>query len=380
MPARKSFPLFALVCLAVGAAFPRTLCAQDSAPPDVENAKHQFVGAVNANAVYVRSGPSDNDYPTMKLDQGASVTVIGLRFDWLKIKPPEGSFCYVAKAYVEKRADGTVGRVTNQLYARVGSSLNALKTKVAMKLEPGTDVAILGEQDEYFKIRPPEGVFLYVNRQFVDPVRPVAQAAQENSQPGAAPTVADAKPEAPLAGSSSPPVGESTPVSDSTVALSEPPATGPATQPGLADADVEVEFDKLETLYAQTTAKPLDQQDIATLQAGYERLASSATLPESLRRIAESKATALKMRAKDREEYLAVMKNQEEMKQRQIALQAERKELEQRLSKTEMKFFEAVGTLRVSSLQQGTGTLYRLTDPATGRSVVYIRSDDQKLA
>src|SRR5262249_19942312 len=54
-------------------------------------------------------------------------------------------------------------------------------------------------------------------------------------------------------------------------------------------------------------------------------------------------------------------------------------ELEQRIKAADVQFYTAVGTLRTSSLQQGQQTLYRLTDPANGRTVVYIRSDDPKL-
>ena len=43
-----------------------------------------------------------------------------------------------------------------------------------------------------------------------------------------------------------------------------------------------------------------------------------------------------------------------------------------------MKIYTAVGTLRTSSLQQGGQIMYRLTDPATGRTVCYLRSDDPK--
>jgi len=63
-----------------------------------------------------------------------------------------------------------------------------------------------------------------------------------------------------------------------------------------------------------------------------------------------------------------------------IALQAERDELEQRIKAVGVQYFTAVGTLRVSSLQVGPGgTLYRLTDPASGRTVVYLRCDDPKI-
>src|SRR3954470_1384414 len=153
---------------------PPTPAAQaDSSQPEVGNSKYQFAGVINSSAVFIRSGPSDNDYATLKLDKGAEVTVVGIRFEWLKIVPPEGSFCYVAKAYVNRAGNGTIGQVSSTLNVRVGSSLNPLKTKVAAKLEPGERVEITGEQDEYFKIKTPQNVYIYINKQFVDPVRPL---------------------------------------------------------------------------------------------------------------------------------------------------------------------------------------------------------------
>src|SRR4029079_10399915 len=67
------------------------------------------------------------------------------------------------------------------------------------------------------------------------------------------------------------------------------------------------------------------------------------------------------------------------MKTKQMALRAEQQELQQRVDGAP-QFFTAVGTLRTSSLQQGQQMMYRLTDPANGRTVVYLKSDDQKLA
>src|SRR5947207_8016405 len=169
-----------LICLL---AAPLPLLRAEEAAQEIENSKFQAVGSINANAVYIRSGASENDYPTMKMDRGQQVTVVGIKSDWLKIAPPEGSYCYVAKAYVNKRGDGTMGRVTNPLNVRVGSTLNAMKTKVAAKLDVNDDVKILGEQDEYFKIAPPQSVFLYVNKQFVELVKTVD--AKQNPAPAA---------------------------------------------------------------------------------------------------------------------------------------------------------------------------------------------------
>jgi SH3-like domain-containing protein/flagellar motor protein MotB len=372
--------------------------SQDSATPSVENSKFQALGEVNANAVFVRSGPSENDYPVMKLDKGAHVTVVGARFEWLKIIPPDGSFCYVAKAYVEKHGDGSAGRVTNTLNVRVGSTLNAMKTKLAMKLEAGSTVQILGDQDEYFRIKPPEGVFVYVNKQFVDAVKVLA--SNDAQPPATQPEVAQARPDektetAENTGGSSgeswatptPPSVTNTPATqpaNTAVAENTPPnntsaapATEPTSQPSMAQA--EADFDQLEIAYGEMLKQPLDQQDIPGMMSSYQKMSASNQLPESLRRVAEAKVRFLTNREKDRQEFLAVKKQQDDARQRQQALLAEREEIQQRLREREVKYYTAVGTLRPSSVQSGTTTLYRLTDPANGRTVVYIRTNDSKL-
>jgi hypothetical protein len=85
------------------------------------------------------------------------------------------------------------------------------------------------------------------------------------------------------------------------------------------------------------------------------------------------------VREEAKTQLLATRKSQEEMRQRNQALTAERQELEERIKETQVDFYTAVGTLRPSSLQQGPrGTvLYRLTDPDTGRTLVYLRSPDK---
>ncbi len=390
MTTRRSLlaPLVSLagICLAFLAP---ALRAQDSTAADIENSKYQFTGVVNSNAVFVRSGPSENDYATMKLDKGVEVTVVGLRFEWLKVKPPEGSFCYVAKAYVNRAGNGSIGQVSTTLYVRVGSSLNPLKTKVAMKLEPTQRVEIIGEQDEYFKVKPPEGVYYYINKQFVDPVRKVTDVAIATPDTSAAnatvapagsdPVAAEANPqpaaELPAADSGTPVAVAPTTQPDATIADATS-TTRPATQP---TASAETEFERLEATYAQISQKPLDEQPVEELLTGYRALAASDGLPESMRRICDWKANVLKTRAEAKNDLVGAKKLQDGMKQKQMALQAERSELEERVKKADVQFYTAVGTLRTSSLQQGQQTLYRLTDPANGRTVVYLRSDDTKL-
>jgi SH3-like domain-containing protein len=382
-----------LAAAAVFAATPVAVFAEDAAPV-VDNSKVSFAGQINSNAVYVRSGPGENYYATLKLDKGATVTVVGLKFDWLKINPPDGSFCYVAKAYVEKRGDGTVGRVTKpDLNVRAGSDLNAMKTTVQTKLDQNEDVTILGEQDEYFKIKPPAGAYLYVNKQFVDPVKPLPPVATANPSTGKESEPISSAPMAAAVGAA--PIVSKTPdapapgaTATATTKPSNEQAAAPTTQ-GSEEAaattqpappTAEAQFDTLESAFLDATNQPLEKQPIDELLTKYTELSKNSDLPISMERIAEMRIGTLKLRSDARNQYLEAQKMQAEAKERQQALKAEQEELTQRVKDNEVQIYAALGTLRTSSLQQAGQTLYRLTDPGTGRTLLYMRSSDPKIA
>ena len=370
---RSLIPLFAP---AFFAAFSPAMVRGEDPVPQVDNSKVSVVGIVNSNEVYVRSGPGENYYATIKLDKGAKVMVVGLKYDWLKIIPPDGSFSYVAKAFVEKRGDGSTGQVTKpDLNVRAGSDLVAIKTVVQTKLDENEDVTILGEQDEYFKIKPPEGAYLYVNKQFVDQAKDVPVIA---SAPGAEPIasspvqpIVSATPDAGAAKTQPSVAAAPTTQSTGDEAAARP---APATQPAVPLA--QTEFDALETAFLDATNLPLEKQPLDALMTGYDKLTKGGELPVSMQRIAEMRLVTLKLRADARQQYAEAQKMQEEARARQTALKAEQGELTQRVKDTEVTMYTALGTLRTSSLQQTGGTLYRLTDPTSGRTLVYIRSSD----
>jgi uncharacterized protein YgiM (DUF1202 family) len=353
-------------------AIPHVSFAEDVAAPEVENAKFNFQGVINSGNVNVRSGPGDNYYATNKIDKGQTVTVVGARFDWLKIKPPADSFSYVAKAYITRGGDGTSGTVDKpDLRVRAGSTLNAMKTTVQTTLQQGDKVTILGEADEYYKIAPPQGVYLYVSKQFVDPVKSI-EATPDASKVVLTPATKPSDPPASITPDTPIAKGATTqPAQDNAVAVA--PAT---TQPA-ADAS-QVAFDKLENDFAELSKLPLDQQQLDGVQKGYEALIGS-DLPESLKRTVDIRIATIKLRQQNKDEFVALKKQQEEAAAKQMALKAEQQELEDRMKANQVKLFTAVGTLRTSSLQQGGMILYRLTDPANGHTTVYIRSNDAKL-
>lgn len=371
------------------------LLAQDSPSADIDNSKYKISGVINSAAVFVRSGASESDYATMKLDKGTEITAVGEKATWLKIVPPQGSFCLVAKAFVNRAGKGNVGQVTSTINVRVGSDLNPMKSKVATQLEPGQQVQIIGEEDEYFKITPPASVYVYVNKQYVDPIKNAAIADNTKAQIQTAPAKPTPQPAESTSGaiadnSQSQPQPKSAPTDSpaDNASMASDTSSTPSTQPSLAmnppttqgSETAQATFDQLEAKYGDASTKPLDQQPVDELLAGYKALQADPSLPESLKRTCDYKVAVLQNRADAKGQLVEVIKQRDTMKAKQDSLRSEQHELEDRIKQADLQFYTACGTLRTSSLQGGTGgTLYRLTDPANGRTVVYLRSDDTKI-
>jgi uncharacterized protein YgiM (DUF1202 family) len=340
MPARtigrlstaRSLTVGSLIFAAISFAAPTFAAPADEgqasgSPVEVENAKNSFPGIVNSGSVYVRSGPAESYYPTLKLDKGSRVTVVGMKLDWLKIVPPEGSFCYISKAFVERSGDGSVGKVTkDSVNVRAGSTLNSLKVVPLCQLSNGMEVKILGEQDEYFKIAPPDGkAFVYINKQFVDPdpnakpkaiepsVAPQPPIVAKNdvkTVPNGPESVGDGGPivttnpdhkmqEKPEA-KPGPDATEPTPTDNQAVsgATTQPSnVAGATTRPADDVATVEAAFEKAEEAYATAEKQELTERPLAELVKQYEALVASQNLTNTLHRIAETRLATLKTQA-----------------------------------------------------------------------------------
>jgi hypothetical protein len=385
--------LAATLSLATSAALPSIAPAQEAAIQTEAGSQHessQHQGRITANSVFVRSRASDDAYPTMMLKKEQVVTVVGVKGNWLKIVPPEGSFAYVPKSFVILRGDGTVGRMSREWIARVGSNLNELAAEPMATLHEGEDVTVIGQHNEYFQIKPPKDSYLWVAKQFVEPIAAPAPTTAENKlatkddtstltpknagEEGAS-TSTPTKPDAVAKNQDTPPSTRPAEKADARTTTAttepEPPATRPA-------YDALAEFDKLEQEYADSNKKPILEQPLGDLLNGYKKVTESDELPSSMRQIAQIRIASLQTRNDAREKFLAVQSEEKKMAAKQQSLVAERGEIEERIKQNNLEIFTAVGTLRTSSLQIGSTMLYRLTDPGTGRTVAYIRTNDPK--
>jgi uncharacterized protein YgiM (DUF1202 family) len=346
--------------------------------PQVENARFQFSGVINTDAVMLRSGPGENYYITTKLAKGTPITVVGIKFDWLKVIPPESSFSVVAKNFVTRDGTTNIGHINAaDVNIRAGSNVVPLKVTVQCKLPKGTAVEIIKEDDAYYQIKPPADAFLYVNQKFVDPLKQVAAAVPTKPLEKPIEKVEKKTDDSQIELVKTPEKPLDNPGGDSlanTIVPIEVAKIPPATQP----ISTQAEFDRLESEFTAMAGKPLDQQPIAKLLAGYEGVLKDDHLPISIRRVATAKAASLRVKTHAQNELLALRKEQLDADSKLTAMRGERDQIQQRLA-DKVIAYTAVGTLQPSTLQVGgNGTLYRLTDPASGQTLCYVRSNDAK--
>lgn len=193
---------FALLFVAIaawsGAGWAQQDANQPEAPP-VTTAAPQgaapFVADVTGNDVYIRSGPGTNFYHCGKLYKGDRVQVIRTQQGWSCIAPPPGCFSWIAMQYVSINLDNpTMGIVTgNNVGVYAGSDYvePMYSTSKQLVLNRGQNVRLLSEEkDEYYKIAPPDGAYLWVSSQFLQPAQSSVQAMPVDPN-AAAPTASE---------------------------------------------------------------------------------------------------------------------------------------------------------------------------------------------
>lgn len=140
------------------------------------------MGEVNADAVYVRSGPSTNHYTICKLSAGDRVSIVGEQGGWLEILPPQDTFSLISGDYVDS-ADERNGVVNGEnVRVRAGSTLNKSKYTIQTMLSKGAEVVILGRNpDGFLRIAPPDGATMWISAEFVERVSDGASAPMSSA-------------------------------------------------------------------------------------------------------------------------------------------------------------------------------------------------------
>jgi SH3-like domain-containing protein len=313
-----------------------------------------FVGTVTGSNVNVRFGPADSYYITSQLGRGEQVVVVGSRFDWWKIIPPRGSFSCVAKRLVDREEGASEGTINaDNTLVRAGSNLNQLK-EPQTKLMRGAKVTITGEVDDFYRIVPPAGAYLYISKRFVTPLRDASadelRAHLTPSAEGGAATATDV-----------PPRAETAP--------GEP-------QPSPTGGAVVEEYDRLNASYEAMQKQPIEERGISDLRASYETLVARPDMPEGLRRAARNRVAILKVLEQQQSEIVAARKDAAAFRTKLAETENQRRQIEQRMKNAGVAVFTAVGQFQNSSIQQGDKPLFRLVDPANGQTVVYIATEN----
>ncbi len=133
---------------------------------------YPHIAEVTGTDVYVRSGPGTAYYFSGKISAPAQLTVVGQKNDWFKIIPPDGSFSWISKDYVDiDTKNKQIGSVTGDS-VRIWAGAEYLEPKVShsqqTKLNEGDQVKLTGEtKGGYYKIVPPAGAHLWIDSRYL---------------------------------------------------------------------------------------------------------------------------------------------------------------------------------------------------------------------
>lgn len=125
--------------------------------PSFSETKEGFpkIGFVNNNDSNVRAGDNVNFETLLKLKKGDSVTIVGERYSWFKIKLPKTAYLYIKNDYVDVDPKGGAGKVNAvRVILRSGP---ATKYSIVGQVSKPQELVVASEKDGWCKIEPPEG-------------------------------------------------------------------------------------------------------------------------------------------------------------------------------------------------------------------------------
>lgn len=414
--ARLAFTAVALTPMVLSSA----ALAQQPAPV-VDQNQTLYVGVINGDDVYVRSGVSDSYYPFCKLHRGDFVKVTAERdgFARIALAGPafNEAFGYIKHAKkdaarVRLAADGrsavTLGRVDIIAPNMDANNLPKDSWKVLIRLEADKPLAVLetidSGTDVLYKVALPAEATGWVSGQFV--ARATAEesemfqnmlAGKTTTPPAVVPPATPNKPadgavaannntnpttptNPPATNDTSNPAGNpsgnpdggtptvATPGDAMTPLVAQSPTTAPSTQP---DKPKEPTFQDLELAFKRLQAEPKDSAELTPMRDMYVALAERHPTDARLQQ-----RTALRIKQLDIWEQLQMKKLEiagvkDRMKMSASEAESVRAALERSAE------YAAVGRVASSTIYDGQSLpkMFRLQDPATGRTIAYLKPD-----
>ncbi len=365
-----------------------------------------FTGVVNQNQTDVRAGAADRYYRVGELDKDTLVKVEQVIAGWNKIVPPEGFHSYISKAFVDAKGDGSTGVVNTDRSKVYAADVNgpAGSYRVQAVLNEFDEVRIVEEEGSHYKIVPPAEAYVYL------PPGSVRRAmAMELEPEGTTPDpdpVVEPEPEPDPVVEPEPvviPPVESDPVvitpvePEPTVIEPEPTVVEPvlivpvepepdpvdntsdqalndmlgdetATTP-MTDLQPALKVDRLSLAELEKKVQamrdlPVEERPLDETIAQYELLAAEGGLSQADQYRVNSRLALLRYEKGIAEGLIAIAKAREGV-------------VDEPEAELEAVPYDAVGRLLASSVYDGQTLprMYRLVDPATGKSLAYIKAD-----
>ena len=342
----------------------------------------------------IRAGAGRSFYVVGKLSQGMGVTVEEVVFGWHKIRPPEGTFSYISRAFVDAFGDGQTGRINTHRAAVRTASINGPGESYRRQIDllKGDTVQIVSEEGSFYKIIPPDGAYVFLPpgtvRDAALSTGPSADTAQNPQLKQTPPDeISGGLPNNRLISSRAAVPGEisAAPTSSDLSQASDPSTTAQElTRPSdtlIAPAAASTPMkDKAkpvsealiaaEKRFQETHTLPLEKQPLVELLKTYQALAQQTNLESTDLHIVAVRIAELKHRVQVADAL------------RQIA--AARKNIQsdlihevlndERLAPPKQQY-DARGLLETSGVYNGNALpqLFRIVEPTNNRIITYIR-------
>jgi hypothetical protein len=142
-------------------------------PPTTRPSEARYWLRVTADRVNLRSKGDLNSRIVGRVSRDDVLEAVGREYGWHQIVPPAGVFSLVSARYIERVGPGRgIAKVDTTLRVRVGSDIqprDPFSSEVQTRLERDAEVQIVGAlDDQWLKIVPPEGVYVYISAEFVE--------------------------------------------------------------------------------------------------------------------------------------------------------------------------------------------------------------------